>query len=360
MIVSRATTLPHVASRLLLLGLAIGLAGCGRFASGGSPTPPDSTFQALVASAPDPEGNVTTTRYDSATRRAQTTPAPGNASSARFTGPGRISYLVTDSIQSQGVQGGEQRTEATGRSLLIAAYAWSSRGALAYLAQAAEAGTGRGGELVIARPGRSTVTVPLALGSATAPADPPQVAFSPDGSLLLVVDPLHAGTAAATLQVRQLDGRLVFGPTPSGPEGGLPSDATWGSGQKLYFRDARGVNVADLRTGTTGTILPGVRWYRPDTSPDGRTIVFELRDGLGTPRLELLDTATDTVVAGFARDGGTLARFVAPNEIWFHAVTTCAGCDAVTQVRSEIVSLDTVRVSERPTGLSGFLTDVRH
>ena len=360
MISSRATALPHVASRLLLLGLALVLVGCGRSATGGSPTPPDPTFQALVASVPDPEGNATTTRYDSATRRAQTTPAPGNASAARFTGPGRISYLVTDSIQSQDVRGGGQRTEAASRSLLIAGYAWSSRGALAYLAQASEPGAGRGGELVIRRPGAATVTVPMALGSGMAAADPPQLDFSPDGSLLLLVDPLHGGTAGATLQVRRLDGRLVFGPASTAPAAALPSDATWGDGEKLYYRDARGVNVADLRSGTTRTILPGVRWYRPDTSPDGRTIVFELHDAGGVPRLELLDTATDGVVPGFERDGATLARFVAPNEIWFHPVAPCAACGGSPEVRSEIVSLDTARVTERPTGLSGFLMDVRH
>src|SRR5262249_10350952 len=141
----RATSLPHVATRLLLLGLAIALAGCGRIAPGGSPHPPVSTFQALVAGMPDPEGNAATTRDDSATRQAQAPPAPGNATAARFTGPGRISYLVTDSIQSQDVGGGAPRVEATRRSLLISGYAWSSRGALAYLAQPADASSGRGG-----------------------------------------------------------------------------------------------------------------------------------------------------------------------------------------------------------------------
>jgi hypothetical protein len=348
----RATSLPHVASRLLLLGLAVVLAGCGRFATGGSPTPPDSNFQALVASVPDPEGNATTVRYDSATRKALVTAAPGNTSAARFTGNGRISYLATDSIQSQDVLGGGQRIEAASPPLLISGYAWSSRGALAYLAQASDAGAGRGGELVIQRPGQPKVTVPMTARSGIPAGDPPQLQFSPDGSLLLVVDGLRGGTAQATLQVRQLDGRLVFGPIQSARPAASPSDATWGRDGRLYYRDARGVNVTDLRAGTTRTILPGVRWYRPSTSPDGRTIVFELRDARGVPRFELLDTATDTVVAGFERDAATLARFVSPSEIWFHPV-------AAGEVRGELVSLDTLRLSEHPTGLSGYLTDVR-
>jgi hypothetical protein len=353
----RATPLPHVARRLLLTGTALLLAvACGRVPTGGpSPGPPVPSFQALVAGAPDPQGNATTTRFDSATRRALALPAPGNATATRFSGAGRISYLLADSIQSQDVLGGAERVEAANRSLLMAVYTWSSRGVLAYLAQPAEAGAGRTGELVIQQPGQRAVTVSLADGGWPVATDPPQLQFSPDGSLLLLFDPLHAGTAQATLQVRRLDGRLVFGPAGAG----APSDATWGPDGKLYFDDARGVNVADVaRRAPVRTILPGVRWYRPDTAPDGRTIVFELRDG-GVPRFELLDTASDAVIPGFARPGADYARFVSPTEIWFHPLAPCATCGGTPAVRSEIVSLDTARLTERWTGLTGFLTDVR-
>ncbi|HXM56086.1 MAG TPA: hypothetical protein VOB72_11905 [Candidatus Dormibacteraeota bacterium] len=353
----RATPLPHVARRLLVPGTALLLAvACGRVPTGGPPPgPPDSSFQALVAGAPDPQGNATTTRFDSATRRALAMPAPGNATAARFSGADRISYLLADSIQSQDVRGGAERVEAASRSLLMAVYAWSSRGVLAYLAQPPEAGTGRASELVIQRPGRPAVTVSLALGGRTLTADPPQLRFSPDGSLLMLFHPFGAGSAQATLQVRRLDGRLVFGPSGAG----VPSDATWGLNGKLYFRDARGVNVADVSSGGPArTILPGVRWYRPDTAPDGRTIVFEVHDA-GLPRFELLDTATDTVVPGFARAGAAFARFVSPTEIWFHPVAPCAPCGGTPAVRGEIVSLDTARLTEHATGLTGYLTDVR-
>jgi hypothetical protein len=343
---------------LLLAGIALVLAGCGRFPvhHAGERS---STFQVLVASPPDPEGNTTTTRFDSGTRTASTTTAPGNATAARFTGSGRVSYLVSDSIRSQDSRGGGERTEAAG-SLLMAGYAWSSRGALAYVAKPPYAGSARGGELVIERPGGPTAAV--ALGPATrwgSGGEPPQLQFSPDGTLLLLVEPSLRGSPSATLQVRRLDGRLVFGPMSAGAPASPPaSDAAWSGNRKLYFWDARGVNVADLASGTTRTILSGVRWYHPDTAPDGRTIVFELRDGRGVPRLELLDTATDTVVPGYVRDRGTLARFVSPTEIWFHEVESCAGCDGALP-RNEILSLDTVRLTERATGLAGLVTDAR-
>jgi hypothetical protein len=184
---------------------------------------------------------------------------------------------------------------------------------------------------------------------------PPQLQFSPDGQLLLLVDATLDGAAGgasrATLQVRRLDGRLVFAPISTVPGAGLPSDATWAGNRKLYFSDARGVNVADLAGGTVRTVLSGVRWYHPDTSPDGGTVVFELRDRPGAPCMMLLDTATDTLVSGYERDGATLARFVSPTEIWFHEMLGA-------QVSSEIRGLDTVRLTEAPTGLSGFVTDV--
>ncbi|HSR25264.1 MAG TPA: hypothetical protein VLW53_17035 [Candidatus Eisenbacteria bacterium] len=349
---------PHAGLAVLLLaGAALVVAACGRL-PGHLERSAGSAFEVLVASAPDPEGNTTTARFDSTTGRTKTMPAPGNATAPRLTGSGRISYLVTDSIRSQDLRGGGERTEAAGRSLPIAGYAWSSRGDLAYVANPPYAGSTGGAELVIER--QDGPTVAIALGPAAGwGGEPPRLQFSPDGTLLLLVDAALGGSPAAALQVRRLDGRLVFGPMSAAPsEAGLPSDAAWAGSRKLYFRDARGVNVADLATGTTRTILPGVRWYRPDTAPDGRTIVFELRDGQGVPRLELLDTTTDTLVAGYERDRATLARFVSPSEIWFHEVGACAGCEEAPP-RAEIVSLDTVRLTERPTGLTGFVTDVR-
>jgi hypothetical protein len=102
-----------------------------------------------------------------------------------------------------------------------------------------------------------------------------------------------------------------------------------------------------------------VRWYNPDASPDGRTVVFERRDGRGLPRLQLLDATTDKVVDGFERDGGSLARFVSPTDIWFHETGSCAGCTAPARGQGGIVSLDVARLTEEPISLAGFVTDVR-
>jgi hypothetical protein len=320
------------------MGLALLATACGRAVAGGpAPGPELTTYQALVAGAADAEGNTLTERFDSAVARAQATAVPTNASGARFTATGAISYLLPDSIHTLELAGGD-RTDATSPTRVIDGFTWSDNGALAYVAHSSAPTSGS--RLVIRPSGSaaSAVALPPAVGGPT-----PSLRFSSDGRLLLLVDAALAagGGAQGTLQVRRLDGSLLY-------QASGASEATWGGNRRVYFMDARGVNVADLTTGTTRTILPGARWRTPDTSPDGRTVVFELLDARGMSRLELLDASTDSVLPGFERDGGTSPRFVSPNEIWFHDM----GADG-------IVCLDVERRTETPTGLSGIVTDVR-
>jgi len=319
---------------VLLVGLALLTAACGRAVAGGpGPGAEPATYQTLIAGSPDAEGNAFTVRFDSLASRAQGTAVPSNAADAQFTPTGAISYLLPDSIHTLELAGGA-RADATAANGVIAGYAWSAGGTLAYVAHGTAVGAGS--RLVIrdVLGASRTIALPPAVGGAT-----PSLRFSPDGRLLLLVDAALAGQSS--LQVRRLDGDLVF-------QAGGASEAAWAGSGRVYFMDGRGVNVADLASGRTRTILPDVRWRAPDTSPDGGTVVFELHDGGGLPRLELLNTSTDAVLPGFERDGGTSPRFVSPTEVWFHD----AGGPA-------IVSLDIERRTETPTGLAGVVTDVR-
>jgi hypothetical protein len=320
----------RAAPAFLILGLALVASSCGRAAPLGSiPSPTSTSYQALIAGAPDVEGNLLTERYESLSGRAQATAVPTNAYDARFAPNGAISYLLPDSVHSLDVTGGDH-TDAASPRRIIAGHAWSDAGSLAYVAHSTAPGVGS--QLFIRGPdgiGR-TAPLPPATGGAT-----PDLRFSADGQLLLLVDP-----ALGTLQVRRLDASLVF-------EAAGASEATWAGPGRIYFMDARGVNAADVAMGTIRTILPGARWTAPDTSPDGQTVVFELRDA-GGAGLELLDTATDAVVPGFEVEGGSAPRFVSATEVWFHDVSGGA-----------IVSLDVDRRTEAPTGLTGTVTDVR-
>jgi hypothetical protein len=328
-------------------GLALMLLACGRAAPAGPLTAPPPRFQALVVGAPDPQGNHLTLLYDSAGARTLTTLVPGNASEPRFAGPGRISYLLPGGVESADAAAGSSRVEASEPALLAAGHAWSSQDAMAYLAYPSSSHPDRAGELVI-RParGRAAATVQLP-GSAGTRA---QLSFSPDGRLLLLVD-------STMLQVRRLDGRLVFSPTARG--GAPPSDAVWANDGTLYFWDARGVNASDPITGETRTVLPGVRWYNPDASPDGRHLVFEVRDAQRLPHLHLLDTATGGMVSGFALAGASHARFISPTALWYHEETVCDQCREPTQAAAEIMRYDLAQRAERTTGLAGFVADLR-
>ena len=202
------------------------------------------------------------------------------------------------------------------------------------------------------------------------------VAFSPDGSSVLLVDTMLGFTQSTAkgqspVQVRGLDGTLRFAAPWDGKATTMPSDAVWGTDGRVYFWDSQGVSVADPSTGVTKTLLAGVRWYSPSVSPDGRYIVFAVRDTQGLPRLELLDTATSGVVSGFGISSASSAVFVSPTLIWYHQEPACSGdgCtrtgwstelgDSTTQVLDPLLSYDLSTHSGGSVGLSGVVTDSR-
>jgi hypothetical protein len=331
-------------SYFLVAGFALTLVACGRAAPSGPLSAPQPRFQALVVGAPDVQGNQATLLYDSAGGQALATGVPGNGSEPRFAGAHRVAFLLPGGVESADGVAGSPRIETTDPTLLAGGHAWSSRATLAYLAYPSSSHPDRSSELVI-RPARGVATI-VNLPAATGRAD---LRFSPDGRLLLLAHPTD-------LEVRRLDGSLAFTPGQAGP---APAEATWASDGTLYFWDARGVNAADPFTGRTRTVLPGLRWYHPDASPDGRHLVFEVRDSQGLPHLRLLDTATGGLVAGFTIAGASHARFVSPAEIWYHEEAVCTACPEPTQAAGEILRYDLAQRTERATGLTGFVADVR-
>ncbi len=260
--------------------------------------------------------------------------------------------------------------DSTGGARWVGAYDWSQNG-VAYLALGS-ASLGSSQLVIRSTAGTPvTVTLPEVLGGGEG-----SVQFAPDGNSVLVVDTMlgfmqSTAQGQSPVQVRRLDGTVRFSAPWDGEDASMPSDAVWGTDGRLYFWDSQGVSVANLSSGVTKTLLAGVRWYSPSVSPDGRFIVFAVRDAQGIPRLELLDTGTGSVVSGFGISSASNAVFVSPTLIWYHQEPACSG-DAckrtgwatelggqTTQVLDPLLSYDLSTHSGGPVGLSGVVTDSR-
>ena len=345
-----------------------------------SPTPAPSTFQVLVQRNPqdtDVSSATTIRLYSSDTGLAPVVLSfPADSGGAQFTPDNRISFTSGVSrLESSDLSGGTRREElnlnpdSTVDHMYIGAYDWSQSGVLAYLAEAPA-----NSQLVI-RP-RSGPAANVALPGIVSLANQKTIRFSPDGNYVLLVDTDPGFTPSTAqgqspVQVRRLDGTLVFAAPWDGRATTMPSDAVWGADGQLYFWDSQGVSVADLSTRVTKTLLAGVRWYDPSVSPDGSSIVFAVRDGQGLPTLELLDTATGGVVGGFGIISASNARFVSPTLIWYHQEPACSGdgCTRTgwstesggqtTQVLDPLLSYDLSTHSGGSVGLSGSVTDSR-
>lgn len=330
-------------------------AACGSVTGGKpSPTPtppaPASNFQVLAISGF--KGSATGIGlYDSTSNAWRTIPTSSTVDQPRFAIPGRVAYLAAGGIYSQNLDGSDRRVEASGD---IDDFAFSVDGTIAYIGPVAPQNDRS--RLTIQRPNGQTVTRNIGATTGIGGIVPQRrLEFSPDGKLLLLVEP---SVADPYLQVRALDGSLRLAPA-TGPFVGGGGAAWSGSGQ-LYFSDGSGLGLADLTTGSTRTVLPGVHAWNPVASPDGRYVVYERRDpqpdqfgGYGPARLQLFDGRAGSVVAGVQRDGGTLARFVSATEFFFSSEAGGNGAAAA------INRYDVASQTERSAGMTGFVTDVR-
>jgi hypothetical protein len=334
---------------LLTAAAVVAAAACGS-ATSGSPTPAPtarvSSFQVLAVQGF--KGSATgISLYDSTTDTWRTISTGSRVDQPRFATPGRVAYLAAGGIYSQNLDGSDRRMEVSGN---INDFAFSVDGTIAYITPVPPLNDRS--QLTIQQPSGQTVTADIGAASGIGGVVPQRrLEFSPDGKLLLLVEP---SVASPYLQVRALDGNLRLAPA-TGPwvSGG---GAAWSGNSRFYFSDGSGLQLADLTTGSTRTVLPDVHAWNPATSPDGRYVVYEQRDaqagqfgGYGPSRLQLFDS-TGSVVNGVHGDGGTLARFVSPREFFFSS-----GTDATAAVNR----YDVVARIERSAGMTGFVTDMR-
>jgi hypothetical protein len=101
-----------------------------------------------------------------------------------------------------------------------------------------------------------------------------------------------------------------------------PFMTAW-SGNSLYFRDAKGVEV--WRAGVVSPFLPGAAWIRPHASPGGGQIVYQTRDAQRWSHTYVVDT-----VSGRVRDLGKAHAepvFLTSRFIWYEGERACVAAD---------------------------------
>jgi hypothetical protein len=215
-------------------------------------------------------------------------------------------------------------------------FAWSSNGSLAYIL--ATAGTqdltaAGSWELHVLQQGHDRIltTLPGMGGRGGSENDDLFLAFSPAGQYL-ALEETFTWSASATkywgggLRVwRVSDGSLVA-PAISGT-----TMAVW-AGNSLFYRDQVGVQRWDV-PGATSQVLPGVSWVHPRVSPDGKWIVYSVRDSTGLPRGNVYNVSLGSgfPVSSAGRDG---AIFLSPTVLWDREEHLCSTYDPCGMVQS--------------------------
>ena len=138
--------------------------------------------------------------------------------------------------------------------------------------------------------------------------------YSPDGKFVSLVT---TGFSGSSFRVWSADGTLIKASDLRGP-----TMSAW-SGQGLYFRDAKGVEV--WRAGAVSTFLPGVTWITPRASPGGGQIVYVARDGSGWGHTFVVNTTTRKVRE--LKSARSQPVFLTSRYIWYRGERACVGAD---------------------------------
>jgi len=137
--------------------------------------------------------------------------------------------------------------------------------------------------------------------------------YSPDGAYISFVNSI----VKPAFRLWSSDGKLL-------KSSDLKSESmsVW-SGRSFYFRDANGVQV--WRDGVVSPFLQGVQWVRPQASPAGGQIVYQVRDAQHWSHTYVVDTNTRQV-----RDLGRAHAapvFLTPRYIWYQGERACVQAD---------------------------------
>lgn len=269
--------------------------------------------------------------YDSASSAPQQLVSTGGATpEARFIATQKIAYIdatneMASRIVTVDLSTHANTTEVTANGF-VPAFAISHDGAmLAYLVHDAQSNV-----VLHQRQGGHDLTVslnPIRSREITRD-DEVRLEYSPDDKYLLMVDTYvgNQGQAPQTgqlLVLRVSDLSVIFFP-PSGVSANATM-ATWARHtDRLYYRDAIGVRTWSVDDHGVSTLVTGLHWYDPASSPDDRWLAFTDIDAQFVPHVRLYDLQTNQVIATT-----TAARshpiFITGSAIWYLEEQHCQG-----------------------------------
>jgi hypothetical protein len=214
----------------------------------------------------------------------------------------------------------------------IHTYAWSPDGTTLVYLVSNLAGGSQYDELVFKNPGGQP---PDPVSRMSAPGrgcctydDVQYLQFSADGSYVVLVDGFVAARDsgspdASQMQVRMsaADSQAWVPPSPTSS-----TAAAWSrKGGVLYFRDRAGVSKWDASSSQPATVVfPGLHWYDPSVSLDGRSVAYTVRDTQDVPQVEIRDLLSGTARA-ISQKPRSHPLYVAASTLWYEGEGACSG-----------------------------------
>jgi hypothetical protein len=152
--------------------------------------------------------------------------------------------------------------------------------------------------------------------------------FSADGSYVVLVDGFVAAsnsgspdTSRVQVRMSMADSQAWVPPSPTSS-----TAAAWSrKGDVLYFRDLVGIRKWDAASSQAATIVfPGLQWYDPSLSPDGRSVSYTVRDAQDVPQVETRDLLTGTAHT-VSMKSRSHPLYVDANTLWYEGEGGCTG-----------------------------------
>lgn len=173
------------------------------------------------------------------------------------------------------------------------------------------------------------------------------VGFSTDGTMVGLASTFFgdaSGKTASAIQVRALDGTLVYSTTPG-------TMGTWQTAG-FYFRQDDGVHL--VSGGSASLVISGTKWTRPAASPNGDDLAFTTYDSSFLPRV--------WTYGHNGRSGGQIpgirsgATWINAYTVWEQEERACTPSDSCAFTSTVLTGnrflFDTGTQAESPTAIS--------